>query len=113
MRLALHGSYRKADANGPGTPTWSNYVMDSGCKVRMGKTMLPSLSLQAGHARALERYRRARRTFQQRHDDHRIWCEADGLFDRFVSVAGPHRQSLIRTRFHPVSAEAQNPIGPS
>ena len=44
---------------------------------------------------------------------HRIWCEADGLFDRFVSVAGPHRQSLIRTRFHPVSAEAQNPIGPS
>ncbi|MGC6418519.1 MAG: alpha/beta fold hydrolase, partial [Bradymonadia bacterium] len=80
-----------ANANVSGTPTWTNYVMDSGYRgpngeddvaflielARWGLAQLGSDTVAlGGHSNGGMM-------------THRMWCEADDPFDRFVSVAGP------------------------
>ena len=80
-----------ANANVSGTATWSNYVMDSGYQGPNGEDDVAFLTELARWARA---HLGGDTVVLGGHSNggmmtHRIWCEADGLFDRFVSVAGP------------------------
>ena len=80
-----------ANANPPETRTWSNYVMNSGYVGPNGEDDVAFLVAIAQWARSTLG---AERIVLGGHSNggmmtHRIWCEADELFDRFMSVAGP------------------------
>ena len=100
-----------ANANGPGTPTWSNYVMDSGYQGPNGEDDVAFLTGLAGWARS---ELLSDTVVLGGHSNggmmtHRIWCEADGLFDRFLSVAGPPSAEFNPNEISPRDCRGSKP----